>query len=77
MEHACDSLFSFSVIISGFILLIFVFFKGWNTHQGLVYCWNLFAIDYTYIAVGDIATFSALYTTGTTETNNKVSVNIF
>ncbi|XP_073748431.1 transmembrane protein 184C isoform X3 [Callorhinus ursinus] len=44
---------------------------GWNTHQGLVYCWNLFAIDYTYITLGDIATFSTLYTTGTTETNNK------
>lgn len=48
---------------------------GWNTHQGLVYCWNLFAIDYTYIAVGDIATFSTLYTTGTTETNNKDSLD--
>ncbi|KAB1282429.1 Transmembrane protein 184C [Camelus dromedarius] len=44
---------------------------GWNTHQGLVYCFNLFAVDYTYIALGNIATFSALYTAGTTETNNK------
>ncbi|XP_064441216.1 transmembrane protein 184C isoform X2 [Mirounga angustirostris] len=44
---------------------------GWNTHQGLVYCWNLFATDYTCITLGDIATFSTLYTTGTTETNNK------
>lgn len=37
--------------------------EGWNTHQGLVYCWNLLAVDYTYIAMGDTATFSALYTT--------------
>lgn len=36
---------------------------GWNTHQGLVYCWNIFVVDYTYITVGNIATFSALYTT--------------
>lgn len=35
---------------------------GWNTHQGLVYCWNLFAVDYTYLALGDTTTFSALYT---------------
>lgn len=27
--------------------------------------------------MGDIATFSALYTTRTTETNNKVNLNIF
>lgn len=36
---------------------------GWNTHQGLVYCWDLFAVDYTYLALGDTATLSALYTT--------------
>lgn len=36
---------------------------GWNTHQGLVYCWHLFAVDCTNIAMGDIATFSTLYTT--------------
>lgn len=48
---------------------------GWNTHQGLVYCWNIFVVDYTYIAMGDIATFSALYTTRTTETNNKDSLD--
>lgn len=36
---------------------------GWNTHQGLVYCWNLSAVDYTYIPLGDIAALSALYTT--------------
>lgn len=36
---------------------------GWNTHQGLVYCWNIFVVDYTYITMGDIATLSALYTT--------------
>lgn len=48
---------------------------GWNTHQGLVYCWNLFAVDYTYISLGDITTFSTLYTTRTTETNNKDSLD--
>lgn len=37
--------------------------EGWNTYQGLVYCWNIFVVDYTYITMGDIATFSALYTT--------------
>lgn len=36
---------------------------GWNPHQGLVYCCYLFAVDHTYITLGDIATFSALYTT--------------
>lgn len=36
---------------------------GWDTHQGLVYCWNLFAVNYTYITLGDITAFSALYTT--------------
>lgn len=48
---------------------------GWNTHQGLVYCWNIFVVDYTYIAMGNIATFSALYTTRTTKTNNKDSLD--
>lgn len=36
---------------------------GWNTHQGLVYCWNLFAVDYTYIAVGNPTTPRALHPT--------------
>lgn len=35
----------------------------WNTQQGLVYCWNLSVVDYTYIPVGDTAALSALHTT--------------
>lgn len=36
---------------------------GWNTHQGLVYCRDLFAADDTHIAVGNPTTSRALHAT--------------
>lgn len=36
---------------------------GWNSYQGMVYCWDISTNDYTNISLGDTTTLSPLYST--------------
>lgn len=36
---------------------------GWDSYQGMVYCWNFSTDDYTSFSLGYIATLSSLYST--------------
>lgn len=36
---------------------------GWNSYQGMVYCWDISTNDYTDITLGNTTTLSPLYST--------------